>query len=62
VADADAPRTEAERVDDWLFEKIVELGYTAEQALEALATGSDYRTLERLIRAGCDPLLALRIA
>jgi hypothetical protein len=56
------------RLDDhlnvlhWRIQRLIDLGYSRRKAARLAATSIDTHELERLIRMGCPPLTAVRIA
>lgn len=46
----------------WRMERLVDLGYTLDQAAEIAASRKDVHEIEKLLRAGCRHDLAARIA
>jgi hypothetical protein len=56
------------RLDDdlnvlhWRTERLIDLGYSRRKAARLAATSVDTHELERLIRMGCPPDTAVRIA
>jgi len=62
VPELPAARDESQRIAAWRLEEMLRLGFAYEDADAFANSDGDLHQLEELLRKGCSPMTALRIA